>query len=88
MKNALKIITHLDHMQKAEVTLAISWVAAMVIGYFTAQVNITVGSVFLVAAMAAALMGAVNEAMMSTLRQKFEKLSEDSQIFALWIRSS
>lgn len=86
-KTARKILTRLDRMRKAEKVLAIAWVASMALGAYIAQINFAAGSLLLVVAMTVALMGAVNEAMMSTLRQKFERLSEDSQIFALWIRS-
>jgi hypothetical protein len=87
MKTTRNILARFDRMKKAEIALALAWVAAMLLGYFIAKVNITVGSFFLIVAMAAALMGAMNEVLMSGLRQKFEKLSENSQTFALWVRS-
>ena len=72
-KAARKILARLNRMRKAELILALSWVAAMLIGAVTVNENRLIGSYFFIAAILTALMGGANEIRMSTLRHQLDK---------------
>lgn len=81
-KTARKILTRLDRMKKAEMILAISWIAAMLIGVVTVNENQLIGSYFFIAAIVASLMGGANEMKMSRLQVQLNRSSRESQITA------